>query len=182
MIGIYKITSPSSKVYIGQSSNIKKRFQAYKYRNCKGQTKLYSSFVKHGYESHLFEVIEECSKNIINERERYWQEFYNCNGVNGLNCMLVKTSYVNGGHSQETKNKMSASKIGHISKLKGKKIGKRPHNYTEYNHGAGVLNTITGIYYTSISDAAKSCNMKQISLYCIIKERNRKNKTDFILI
>lgn len=29
MIGIYKITSPSGKVYIGQSVNIKERFKSH---------------------------------------------------------------------------------------------------------------------------------------------------------
>ena len=29
MIGIYKITSPTNRVYIGQSVNIKKRFRSY---------------------------------------------------------------------------------------------------------------------------------------------------------
>jgi len=35
MIGIYKITSPSNKVYIGQSINIEKRFKSYKRYDCK---------------------------------------------------------------------------------------------------------------------------------------------------
>jgi len=33
--GIYKITSPTNKVYIGQSTNILFRFRAYKRLNCK---------------------------------------------------------------------------------------------------------------------------------------------------
>lgn len=31
--GIYKITSPSSKIYIGQSKNISKRYKTYKKYN-----------------------------------------------------------------------------------------------------------------------------------------------------
>jgi predicted GIY-YIG superfamily endonuclease len=42
MIGIYKITSPTNKVYIGQSLDIEKRFVNYKGLFCKQQTKLYN--------------------------------------------------------------------------------------------------------------------------------------------
>ena len=38
------------------------------------------------------EVIEECEIGQLNERERYYQEFYNVLSVNGLNCQLVKTN------------------------------------------------------------------------------------------
>jgi hypothetical protein len=48
MIGIYKITSPSKKVYIGQSVNIEKRKYFYEIGNCKKQIKLYNSIKKYG--------------------------------------------------------------------------------------------------------------------------------------
>ena len=35
MIGIYKITSPTKRIYIGQSINIEKRFKSYEKLNCK---------------------------------------------------------------------------------------------------------------------------------------------------
>ena len=48
MIGIYKITSPSNKVYIGQSTNIEKRWSGYSTnkKKMKEQTKLFNSFIK----------------------------------------------------------------------------------------------------------------------------------------
>ena len=58
MIGIYKITSPSGKVYIGQSRNIKNRKWRYKRLDCKSQVKLYSSFKKYGFDKHKFEIIQ----------------------------------------------------------------------------------------------------------------------------
>ena len=60
MIGIYKITSPSGKVYIGQSRNIENRFLQYKNKHCRFQFRLYNSFNKYGVENHVFEIIEEC--------------------------------------------------------------------------------------------------------------------------
>ena len=89
MIGIYKITSPSNRVYVGQSINIKKRFTDYKYLKI-NQTKIFYSIKKYGYENHKFEVIEQCSVDLLNERERYWQDFYNSVEL-GLNCKLTKT-------------------------------------------------------------------------------------------
>ena len=53
---IYKITSPSNKIYIGQTVNIIKRKSYYKKGDCKAQPKLYSSFKKYGWDNHLFEL------------------------------------------------------------------------------------------------------------------------------
>lgn len=78
MIGIYKITSPSNRIYVGQSKRIERRFRDYKLLlQCKTQVLLYRSFLKHGVENHSFEVIEQCSIELLNERERHWQEILN---------------------------------------------------------------------------------------------------------
>lgn len=53
------------------------------------QHKLYNSLKKHGVENHTFEIIEECSIEDLNCRERYWQEFYDVLGDKGLNCELT---------------------------------------------------------------------------------------------
>ena len=47
MIGIYKIISSSNKVYIGQSTNIEKRFEIYYKLKCKNQPRLYYSLKKY---------------------------------------------------------------------------------------------------------------------------------------
>jgi len=129
MIGIYKITSPSNKVYIGQSVDLKTRFRKYKYLNCKRQTHLYNSFVKYGYENYVFEILEECSLDQLNKREIYWGLHYNVLGEMGLNCKLGDA---NGKCSEETKKKigkgnknkiMSEEARNNISKsLKGRQV------------------------------------------------------------
>jgi len=106
MIGIYKITSPSGKVYIGQAINTYKRLESYKGLYCKSQTKLYNSLVKYGFFEHVFEVIEECTKEELNIRERYWQDFYDVLSEKGLNCRLTQTDSKSGHCSQETRNKI----------------------------------------------------------------------------
>jgi group I intron endonuclease len=74
--GIYKITSPSDKVYIGQSININNRIKHYYYSMGKKQPKLYNSFLKYGFDAHKFEIIEECLVEQLNEREIYWKQHY----------------------------------------------------------------------------------------------------------
>jgi group I intron endonuclease len=125
MIGIYKITSPSGKVYIGQSWDIEKRFKQYiGLYNCKKQTRLYNSFMKYKVNTHQFNVIEECETNLLNERERYWQEYYNVLSNKGLNCLLVKTDILPRIVSEETKRKIGEKSKGriHSEETKQKRI------------------------------------------------------------
>lgn len=119
--GIYKITSPSGKIYIGQSKNINNRLLFYKNYLCKKQTKLYNSLLKYGWENHKFEIIEECSVLLLNEREEFYINYYNTfNTEHGLNL-------TSGGNfiklSITTKQKISKSLKGiKRSKLTKEKI------------------------------------------------------------
>ena len=107
MIGIYKITSPSNKVYIGQSIDITTRWNAHrKSINNKKKTKLINSFLKYGVDNHIFEIIEICEVKDLNQQERYWQDFYNVI-EEGLNLKLTQTDDRSGYLSEEAKEKMS---------------------------------------------------------------------------
>lgn len=84
--GIYKITSPSDKIYIGQSKNIHQRMCAYRKGHCKRQVALHASFQKYGVNSHTFEVIEECEERELDEKEKYYIKKYDSfNTSHGLN-------------------------------------------------------------------------------------------------
>jgi group I intron endonuclease len=85
MIGIYKITNPKGKIYVGKSKNIELRFnQYYKIQCCKQQRKLYNSLCKYNPKHHNFDILEECSLDVINEREIFWIKKLN-SIKNGLN-------------------------------------------------------------------------------------------------
>lgn len=114
MIGIYKITSPSGKIYIGQSIDIKRRFRQYKSLLCKCQHKLYRSFLKYGYDCHVFEIIEECKFEELNDKERYYQELFDCIGKNGLNCTLVNTDKLKKRVTHETIEKIRLIHLGRV--------------------------------------------------------------------
>lgn len=122
MIGIYKITSPSGKVYIGQTIDHERRFRHYKNLSCKEQPRLYRSLVKYGVENHTFEIIYECAKIKLTQWERHYQELYNSVGKNGLNCILVRTDEFSGGHSEESKKKISDA-------MKGRKPSKKQNEW-----------------------------------------------------
>jgi group I intron endonuclease len=139
---IYKITSPSNKVYIGQTINFEKRVNHYKKLNCKTQIRLYNSLLKYGFDSHKIEIIENCKFDELNNRERYYQELYDC--INkGLNLIYTNTSEKRKLISEETRKKMSESgKIKVFSKEHRENISKaeRPKIYIN-----GVL---TKTYFT----------------------------------
>ena len=74
MVGIYKITNPKGKSYIGQSVNINNRKYAYMAINRRNiGPKIANSLDKYGWENHKFEIIEECSVEQLHKKEVYWK-------------------------------------------------------------------------------------------------------------
>lgn len=80
MIGIYKIQCTiDNKVYIGYSSNIKKRFAVHKNKLCKGiheNSYLQNAWNKHGKLNFLFEILEECFLEHCIEKEDFYVKSY----------------------------------------------------------------------------------------------------------
>lgn len=90
---IYKITNQiNNKSYIGQTSDITRRFQEHKNMksvlNDNREKILYLAFIKYGIDNFDFAILESNVEN-YNEREKYWIKFYHtyildpdCNGYN----------------------------------------------------------------------------------------------------
>jgi group I intron endonuclease len=187
-IGIYKITSPTNRIYIGQSINIERRIKGYKNLiNCKGQPKLYKSFIKHGTLNHIYEIIELCEIEMLNERERFWQEKFN--SINGLNCNYVSTFDKKQLPSIEVRLKMSLAGKGkkqseeHIIKRVNSKKGynhtKETKNKIALKHSKILLDLNTGIFYDSILIASEIYNINKVTLQAMLTGRF-KNKTNLI--
>lgn len=92
MIGIYKITNLiNNKCYIGQSIHIEKRFAQHKspYEIERDKEKpLYKAFLKYGIENFSFEILEECSSEELNEKEKFYIEKYkSLTSQNGYNIL-----------------------------------------------------------------------------------------------
>lgn len=164
--GIYKITNPSGKIYIGQSINIYKRWKKYKSLTCKNQTILYNSFVKYGVDNHIFEIIEVCDVNLLNEKERFYQEFYNCIGNNGLNCKLQSTNILKTVHSEETKKRISNSKIGKklSEECKIKMSNSRKNKKQSKQHIENRFKSRNGFKHSEESKKKMSINNKKLNL------------------
>jgi len=130
MIGIYKITNPKGKIYIGQTIDFNRRVYQYKMLNCKEQPKLYNSLKKYGFDNHIIELILQCDEIDLTFWERYYQELYNTIENDNLNCFLVTTEDKSGRHTEETKRKMSEAAKG--KKKSAEHIAKLPQNQKGY--------------------------------------------------
>jgi group I intron endonuclease len=179
MIGIYKITSPNNKVYIGQSNDIDKRKKGYmKYpNNCKSQVKLYNSIMKYGWLNHVFEIVEECTFEELNVRERYWQEYYN--SVNkGLNCLYTKTDEQKAIFSEESKQRMSNAQTGKKvsdstkEKMKLARIGMKLSSETKKKISIAHLGkTFSDETLEKMKESAKKDKSKNKPLSCLSPDK-----------
>ncbi len=124
MVGIYKITSPSGKVYIGQSREVERRILKYKCINrSNGQPYLNRSFKKYGIENHLFEIIHELpndiEQSVLNRYEQLYMDSFRDCGITLLNCR--EAGSIGKLHS-ETKKKISIACKGKKGYWEGKKL------------------------------------------------------------
>ena len=80
--GIYKITNVNDgMVYVGQAVSIKDRWLTHIKRGIGaengGRVKLYPAMYEQGVENFTFEILEECLPEELNDKEKYWIDFYN---------------------------------------------------------------------------------------------------------
>jgi group I intron endonuclease len=145
---IYKITSPTNRLYIGQTTNYPKRLGDYK--RCsryKGKSIVHNSIKKHGYDSHSFEIIEECENDVLSEREIFWIEnlqSYYWHNERGMN--MTRGGEVGSGswmHDIERRKRQSKIFSGAGNPFYGKRhsdefIKKKSKEVSEYNKKNGV--------------------------------------------
>lgn len=79
--GIYKITNIENQMcYVGQAANIADRWKQHCKRGVGAedwtQNKLYPAMYSLGVENFTFEIVEECDRSKLNEREDYWQDYF----------------------------------------------------------------------------------------------------------
>jgi len=131
LIGIYSITSPDGKVYIGQSWDINDRWSAHR-KGSKHCKKLIESLLKFGCENHIFKVCHELPKDteqsVLNKYEQLYMDAFRDVGIELLN---LREGGGRGRHSEESKLRMSNSNKGRIiseeakAKMSLAKKGKR---------------------------------------------------------
>ena len=186
-VGIYKLTSPSGSVYIGQSISIEKRFSKYRNMNCKGQSRLYYSMLHHGVDKFSFEIIHALPEN----PPQVALDFFECSYI--AYYKSIGTSMLNlkdGGHhgvrySKESRQRMSESHKGRVSSFKGKKhsaesILKMKDTLSKLDlTGANarckreVINTSTGKIYPTVKAAADAAGVKRTTLGMMLAGNNK---------
>lgn len=170
MIGIYRISNRiNNKHYIGQSLNIENRWKEHINNISIKDNSIYRALRKYGIDNFEFKIIEECTEDMLNERERYWIEYYDSynNGYNmtkggesskKLDYDFLVSQYLLCGTTQKT-----AKKCGcHIHTVSN---ALKAYNITPNTNSLGInrpikqidpetLETVTT--YNSIADAAKA--------------------------
>lgn len=154
MIGIYKITNLiNNKVYIGLSTNIKERWRAHRSRPFQKKSHQYNYYLyrairKYGLENFSFEVVEECQKEELGEKEIYWINYYHSNDEQfGYN----RTS---GGEQARTSSKITEDEAKEIqeyllySKMSQADLGEK---YNISQRSISYINTGTTWYNPNLN-------------------------------
>lgn len=202
--GVYKIESPTGKIYIGSSVNIQRRFRKYKSLNCKSQTRIYNSLLKHGVDSHKFSIVIECDKKELYEYEHLYSCFYNVLGENGLNCVVVGFKEVKTERSKDTIEKHREKMLGkklteeHKQKIRNYKhtdeakqriraamtnkfVGKETREKLRLKSQKEVVNLESGVFFESSKEAAFAHNVCRGNLSSMLNGK-RKNKTKLVYL
>lgn len=185
MTGIYKILSPSGKVYIGQSIDIKGRWRRHK--SLLDTTFLANSLKKYGFDNHFFSVIHELpddvQKDVLTTYEQLYIDLYKDCGISLLNSRdaglagrpnevtrrLLSLVHTGKKHSEDHKRNNSEAKKGDKCYMFGIAPEKHPQ-------ARRVVNVITGEVFGTVKQAAKSIGMKRTTLIMQLRGHNT-NKT-----
>jgi group I intron endonuclease len=150
--GIYKIISPSGKIYIGQSSNIERRMIEHKYRSKSKNLKLYSSLRKYGIDNHKTDILFLSENKYEKDRmESIYIRYYNSieNGLNHIDVLSGGCGFTGKKHTEEN-----------VLKIKERMSGYTPITAIE-KRMKKVFCGHTNKYYKSISECARDLNISQ---------------------
>lgn len=127
MIGIYKITEKDNPTnfYVGQSNDIDRRFKEHIYKTSKqSRIPFDDEITNKGKDAFLFEVLEVCSIDELNDKEKYWIAYYDTYN-NGYNM-------TEGGDSNPSQNPEVIAKIKNTL-LNNKEVNKKLSHKGEDN-------------------------------------------------
>lgn len=111
--GIYRIEhKDTGKAYVGQSVDIFRRWKNHSnfWEAKKNWSAIKHALHKHGLEKFNFTILEECSKEDLNDKEIHWIKELNTQSPAGYNMTAGGGGSLNA--SEETRKKMSAAKLG----------------------------------------------------------------------
>lgn len=155
--GIYKLTSPSGKIYIGQSKDIKNRFSDHKRSVSTARKnkcpKLYCAIKKYGWDSFKKEIVGEYRVEELDQKEIYWIKYFDSYKF-GYNCN--EGGSVNRNLSDETKQKLRQASLG------------------KYHGSQNICFYINNVMYNSIGDASKALKIPIKTIHNRLNSKNIK--------
>lgn len=164
---IYKITSPSNKIYVGQTTcDVYERFRWHK-KSSSNCTLLKRALAKYK-DKIVLEIIEQIHDELLDDREIYWINELNSLAPNGYNCS-------SGGNSNKRLSQMVKDKISDT--LYQKQLDKKGY------FGSVIMNK-NGTFMPKVKIGGKNLYLSHSSFktkeeaICILKEYT-KNPRDF---
>jgi hypothetical protein len=111
LCGIYCLTAPNGKIYVGQSTDLKKRYkQFFEYNTRSGYPSLENEVKVYPREQWRHEILCYCSKAELDELEKFWiKELDATNPERGYNKTLGGKGMLGIRHTEETKKRISKS-------------------------------------------------------------------------
>lgn len=134
---IYKLVSPSGKIYIGQAKNYEQRIKQHKTLSKKRRTLIERAIFKYGFENFQQEILhiqEDYNRDELNSKEKYFIKLYNTQNP------LIGYNISEGGEgrtgrlSTATKQKMSLAKKGKTSNRKGTQTSEATRKQMSTSH------------------------------------------------
>ena len=168
---IYKIESPSGRVYIGQTNNLNRRIIEHKYMSSNSNLKLHNSIKKYGISNHDIKpiFISDCDyeKDIM---EALYIRHYDSvdNGLNHLYIPGVNNGFKGKKHS-----------VDNVLKIKKRMKGFTPVKAINKNKKR-VYCEANNMTFDSISDCARYFNVSH-SYISIVLSGSRTNKLNIKL-
>lgn len=192
--GIYQIRNlVNNKVYIGSSFRFGNRksqhFKSLK-ENKHDNPHLQSSWNKHGEKAFVFEILEECDRDKLIEREQFYLDTFQPFGNQGYNNLKIAKSSAGFKHSEETKKRLSEMQIGRkvsqkVKDLlyiysKGRIVTKETRNKLSKSHkgkrlSEGTKQKLSKFNSIAVCQYTKEGNL--IQCFDSIKEAIEKTKT-----
>lgn len=163
---IYKYTSPSQKIYIGQTNQGLKR-RAYNGEGYKHSIYFYNAIKKYGWENFKSQILKQ---NLNKQQANYWEEYYikyyQSNNRNyGYNISEGGNNHTLSPQAKEKisqymknnnpmKNPEIAKKVS--KKTRGQSLSEQAKKNISQGHKKKILCIETGIIYNSRQEAAKA--------------------------
>ena len=205
---IYKITTPSGKIYIGQTQKLFMRF--YDYRRMKTNSYLKKALLKYGLENITVEILEkDIPLEKLDEREQFYLDTLQPFDDNGYNiCREASTTRGRKRPKSELINTIEASKkrVGELNHMFGKthseearKKISQPHlgkviseecklkmSETRKINSARCINQLDLINkniinnFLSVKDASEKTGVSKVTIYRIANKIKNEGKDDWV--